>query len=704
VTDQTPGADDLILDMEDVSITYITRAAELQAVKGFTLKLKRGESVGLVGESGCGKSTVAMALMRYLGKNARIDSGRILYKGRDLRDLNEEELRQLRGSDIAMVYQEPMAALNPSITIGEQLMEVPLFHEADCSVQQARDRAADMLTKVKLSDTNRLMDSYPHQVSGGQQQRVVIAMALLSNPSLLVLDEPTTALDVTVEAGIVELIREISENFGTSMLYISHNLGLILDTCQRIYVMYAGEAVEYGSVVDVFDHMRHPYTRGLFDCIPRPAADKNANPIVPIRGRLPLPNERPEGCNFGPRCDHFQAGVCDTAGGIPMSDVPDTTDHRVRCKRWREIDWDNYRPDIEIQPELQPGEDVLEVNDLRKYYPVDEGPFGSFLSGGEERFVKANEDISFDAQKQQTLAIVGESGCGKSTFARVLMGLETATEGSIRFMGDEIATRDVHERSSDQIGGMQMVFQNPNDTLNPSRTVGAQIGRVLRKFGKADTSADVRDGVARLLNLVKLPQEFASRKPRQLSGGQKQRIGIARAFAGNPELVIADEPVSALDVSVQAAITGLLMDIQRTHGTTLIVISHDLAVVRYLADRVVVMYLGMIMEHGPVEQVYAPPYHPYTEALLAAVPVPDTSVKKKRIVLEGNVPSPLDPPKGCPFATRCPRKVGAICDEQRPPLTEGPSGHHIACHIPWEELVQVPPVLEKVEAEAAARP
>ena len=704
MTDQTQEAEVPILDMQDVSITYLTRAAEIQAVKGFNLKMGRGESVGLVGESGCGKSTVAMALMRYLGTNARIDTGQILYKGRDLRDLSDEELRQLRGSDIAMVYQEPMAALNPSLTIGEQLMEVPLFHEADCTPDQARDRAGDMLSKVKLPDTKRVMESYPHQISGGQQQRVVIAMALLSNPSLLVLDEPTTALDVTVEAGIVELIGEISETFGTSMLYISHNLGLILETCQRIYVMYSGEAVEYGTVEDVFDRMRHPYTGGLFDCIPRPAADKNANPIVPIPGRLPLPNERPPGCNFGPRCDHFRTGVCDKPGGIAMSEVEGKTGHHVRCTRWQEIDWDHYRPDIDVQPDLEAGEEVLEVSDLRKYYEVEGGAFGGLFSGDATKYVKANEDISFDAQKQQTLAIVGESGCGKSTFARVLMGLETATEGSIRFLGDEIATREVQYRTTAQIGGMQMVFQNPNDTLNPSRSVGAQIGRVLRKFGKAQSGSEVRSGVAHLLDLVKLPQEFAVRKPRQLSGGQKQRVGIARAFAGNPELVIADEPVSALDVSVQAAITGLLMDIQRTHGTTLIVISHDLAVVRYLADRVVVMYLGQIMEQGTVDQVYAPPYHPYTEALLAAVPVPDTSVEKKRIVLEGNVPSPLNPPKGCPFATRCPRKVGQICDDKRPPMQEGPGGHQIACHIPVVELQSFEPVLHSKREPEAAHP
>ena len=329
---QTP-----VLECKNLCISYFTRAGEIPAVVDFDLTVMPGEAVGIVGESGCGKSTVALAIMQYLGKNGRIMSGEIRFKGRDMTAMSEQELRQLRGSQIAMVYQEPMASLNPSMKIARQLMEVPLFHEG-CSERDAYARALDMLGAVRLPDPRRIMESYPHQISGGQQQRVVIAMALLSNPALLLLDEPTTALDVTVEAGIVELIKDISARFGTSMIYISHNLGLILETCDRITVMYSGEAVEVGTVEEVFDRMRHPYTKGLFSSIPLPGADKNARPLVPIRGQLPLPHERPEGCNYGPRCDHFRAGVCDH-GRIEMEAVPGQPGHMSRCRRIAAIDW-----------------------------------------------------------------------------------------------------------------------------------------------------------------------------------------------------------------------------------------------------------------------------------------------------------------------------------------------------------------------------
>lgn len=682
-----------ILEVEGLDISYFTRAGEIPAVKDFNLVLQPGESVGIVGESGCGKSTVAMALMQYLGSNGGIVGGSVKFKGRDMNSMSEEELRQLRGSDIAMIYQEPMSALNPSMTIGKQLMEVPLYHETDCTEEEAYQRAEEMLAMVHLPDPARLMRAFPHQISGGQQQRVVIAMALLSKPSLLLLDEPTTALDVTVEAGIIKLIQEISQEFGTSMIYISHNMGLILETCDRVCVMYSGQAVEFGTVKEVFDEMRHPYTRGLFNSIPLPTADKNAAPLIPIPGQLPLPHQRPPGCYFGPRCDHFAQGRCDDPEGLPWETVDGTSGHAVRCVRWREIDWANYNPHQEQLPPVEPGDKVLSVENLQKYYEVKAGGLWAKLTGKGSLWVKANETLTFDARKRETVAIVGESGCGKSTFAKVLMGLEEATDGQIIYNNAEISTLSVNKRSPEQIGSLQMVFQNPNDTLNPSHTVGAQIGRVLKKFGVAKSSGEVKQRVNELLDLVKLPRDFAYRRPRQLSGGQKQRIGIARAFAGNPAMVIADEPVSALDVSVQAAVTGLLMDIQRDYGTTLLFISHDLSVVRYLSDRVVVMYLGQIMEQGTVDDVYAPPYHPYTEALLSAVPIADTSVEKKEIVLEGNLPSVLNPPKGCPFASRCPRKVGAICDDQRPPEHDAGNGHKIACHIPLEELQKMDPVI-----------
>ncbi|MCB9957499.1 MAG: ABC transporter ATP-binding protein [Rhodospirillaceae bacterium] len=682
-----------VLEIRDLNLSYFTRAGEIPAVIDFSLDVRPGEAVGLVGESGCGKSTVAMAVMRYMGGNGRIMSGSIKFKGRDMMTMSEEELRQLRGSEIAMVYQEPMAALNPSMKIGDQLAEVPMYHESGISYPQAWERAREMLGNVRLPDPERVMQAYPHQISGGQQQRVVIAMALLSNPSLLLLDEPTTALDVTVEAGIVELIRDISQQFGTSMLYISHNLGLILDTCDRVCVMYSGEVAEESAIREIFTNPCHPYTRGLFGCIPTPGKDKNAHPLTPIRGQLPLPHQRPDGCNFGPRCDHFRAGVCDH-GLVEMETVDAHLNHRARCRRWDEIDWDNYRVESEARPAMEAGEVVLDIKQMQKYYPIYDRSLTAVLSGGSVRYVKANEELSFEARKKQTVAIVGESGCGKSTFAKVLMGLETATNGELTFNGVDLADKPVQKRRKEMIRSLQMVFQNPNDTLNPSMTVGQAIGRVIRKFEIERNPHRVQQMVLDLLDMVKLPRSFINRRPRQLSGGQKQRIGVARAFAGKPAMVIADEPVSALDVSVQAAVTGLLMDIQAEYETTLLFISHDLGVVRYLADRVVVMYLGQIMEQGTTDEVFSPPYHPYTEALLSAVPIADVTVKKKRIILEGTLPSVLNPPAGCPFCTRCPRKIGQICEDVPPPDVEVVPGHRIRCHIPVDELKDVEPVIQ----------
>ncbi|GLS28940.1 peptide/nickel transport system ATP-binding protein [Mesorhizobium albiziae] len=689
-----------ILEIENLSISFFTRRGEIPAVMDFSCTVMPGEAMGIVGESGCGKSTVSLGIMRDLSNVGKIVGGRIKFQGKDMGDMSEEELRQIRGNKIAMIYQEPMASLNPALKIGQQLMEVPLIHEK-VSKEEAYKRSLEMVRAVKLPDPERMMRSYPHQLSGGQQQRIVIAMALLSKPALLLLDEPTTALDVTVEAGIVELVKGLGKQFGTSMIFVSHNLGLILETCDRITVMYSGEAVETGTVKDVFDRMRHPYTQGLFRSIPLPGADKNSRPLISIPGQLPLPHERPKGCNFGPRCQHFVKGVCD-ADEIPMIPVVGHDNHASRCVRFDEVDWAALPEGAKKKkPPITPGAPVLKIDDLRKYYKVSAN---EIFGGSEGRVVKANETISFEARESETVAIVGESGCGKSTLAKVLLGLETASAGTVTLGNSEIQSTPIEKRDVDTISSIQMVFQNPFDTLNPSHTVGSQIIRTLEKFKVGNTPAERQQKMLELLDLVKLPRAFAIRKPRQLSGGQKQRIGVARAFAGHAKVVVADEPVSALDVSVQAAVTELLMDIQRESKMTMLFISHDLSVVRYIADRVVVMYLGYIVEQGTTDQIFSPPYHPYTEALLSAIPIADTSVVKKHIVLEGDIPSAMNPPSGCPFQTRCRWKKfvpGNKCETQVPPLKDLGNGHRSLCWLDDEQLATMEPVISFDKEHAA---
>lgn len=686
-----------ILEIDKLSISFFTRLREIPAVMDFSATVMPGEALGLVGESGCGKSTVALGVMQDLGVNGRIVGGSIKFKGRDLNTMSQDELRDIRGSEIAMIYQEPMASLNPAMKIGKQLAEVPMIHEG-VSEDEAMKRALEVVTDVKLPDPQRILKSYPHQLSGGQQQRIVIAMALMSKPSLLILDEPTTALDVTVEAAVVELVKDLGKKYGTSMLFISHNLGLVLETCDRICVMYSGEAVERGSIEDVFDKMQHPYTQALFRSIPLPGADKNARPLVAIPGNFPLPHERPQGCNFGPRCDYFEEGRCDADMSIPMEIIEGHDRHQSRCLKFKEIDWNAPIEVGEQKEKAAAGDVVLKMDNLKKYYEV---AANALFGGGDKKVVKANETLSFEARESETLAIVGESGCGKSTFAKVLMGLETATDGQIILDNRSIGDTPIEERDTKTVADVQMVFQNPFDTLNPSMTVGRQIIRALEIFGVGDSDADRKDRMLKLLDLVKLPRAFADRMPRQLSGGQKQRVGIARAFAGDARIVVADEPVSALDVSVQAAVTDLLMEIQREHKTTLLFISHDLSIVRYLSDRVMVMYLGHVVELGTTDQVFAPPYHPYTEALLSAVPIADTSVEKKHIVLEGDIPSAMNPPSGCPFQTRCRWKdkvAGGLCEKEVPAERMMADGHQIKCHLSDDALAEMDQVI-KIAAE-----
>ena len=685
-----------LLQLDDLSIGYRIRGGIVPAVRRVSFTLEEGDSLGLVGESGCGKSTLAYAVVNYLGRAGVRLRGRVLYEGQDLAALSGEALRSLRGREIAMVDQDPVSCLNPVLPIGEQLMEVPMIHE-HATVEQARERAVAMLGEVKLPNAESVMARYPHQLSGGQQQRVVIAMALMGNPRLLVMDEPTTGLDVTIEAAILELIAELRERHRMALLFISHNLGTVMRVCNRLGVMYCGELVEEGEVREVFRNPRHPYTRGLLDCLPTFDTDKNTVTLKPIPGQVPaVPSEAP-GCVFAPRCQFVEEPRC-TRGEIAAERVAAAVHHRARCVRQAELPhWEPAQSirKAPVTPALSP-EPLLRIDGLDKSY---EATGVHWFRKGKDGGVHALNGITVSAAKGRTLAIVGESGCGKSTLARVLTGLEEASGGTIRFGDSDLARTGVNRRTKALKRAIQMVFQHPDGTLNPSHTIGFTIARTLRRLASIP-AGEMKRAVENLLQKVNLPAEFSRRLPSQLSGGQKQRVAIARALAGNPELVVADEPVSSLDVSVQAAILNLLLEIQTASETTMLFISHDLAVVRFLADHICVMYLGRVMEYGTVEEVFDPPYHPYTEALLSAAPVTDPDAKRRRIVLEGSLPDPSEPPRGCPFHTRCPRKIGPLCEDTLPPEHRLPGGHRIACHIPLPELQAMEPVLTRSRAEA----
>ncbi|MDX1614509.1 MAG: ABC transporter ATP-binding protein [Candidatus Promineifilaceae bacterium] len=694
-----------VLKLEDVAVAYKIRGGEIEAVQNVSFEIHRGETQGIVGESGCGKSTVAWAIVNFLGQNGYVKRGSIKFQGQELVGKKGEELRRLRGDQIAMVYQDPMQALNPSMKLGDQMKEVLTVHRG-ASEEEATERSIEMLERVYMPDPANVMERFPHQISGGQQQRVVIAMALLNNPALLIMDEPTTALDVTVEAAVLDLIAELRRDFDTAIMYITHNLGVVARVSTRVGVMYAGEMVERGTVEDIYKRPQHPYTQGLMRCVPRLGADKASSILYPIRGRVPPPNNRPSGCIFGPRCDYVEDRC--RRERPKLRQLPNGT--WVRCHFAEEIDPAKWQPSEDLAlPTLsgdgeKAAEPILELHDLKKYYEVQGSSIRDVFGMGEPRYVKAVENASFKVEKGRTLGVVGESGCGKSTLIKTIIGLEDATSGDAQFMGFDV-TDSITTRDEQLIRELQMVFQNPDSTMNPSYTVGQQIGRPMERFGTVPKK-QIRAEVIKLLESMRLGANYYSRLPRQLSGGEKQRVGIARALASRPDLVLCDEPVSALDVSVQAAILNLLLEVQQDFNTTLVFIAHDLSVVRFFSDDVAVMYLGQIMEIGPADAIYTPPYHPYTEALLSAVPIPDPKVKQKQIRLEGNVPSAIAPPSGCRFHTRCPRRSllpdgGKICEEELPPWRETEDGHRIFCHIPLETLNTFDPVIT-TEAEATS--
>jgi peptide/nickel transport system ATP-binding protein len=675
---------DPLLSIQDLKVEFRSSSGSVTAIPNLSLSVAAGESYGIVGESGCGKSTLLMAIMGHLGINGRASAGRIFFDGAELLGASAQRLQLVRGNGVSMVYQDPNAALNPTLKIGRQLTEVPMIKGVSSTRAKALSRA--MLDNVKLSDPDHVMGRYPHQLSGGQKQRIVIAMALLANPKLLLLDEPTTGLDVTVEAAVLDLIAELRKKFGTALVYITHNVGVVAKVCDRVGVMYLGDLIEEASVGELFARPRHPYTRRLMACVPRLDGNKYTTSFLPIRGQPAALHNRPVGCGFGPRCDGFLNAICSRT--VPIERI--TPAHFVRCYRHKEADEfeAKAKENEHVSPARPRDTVVLQSDHLCKDYDLG----GSFLNFRAGQRLIANDDLSFTAHEGEILAIVGESGSGKSTFARVLSGLQSATSGKLIVLGQDLAKTPASRRSAGQLAAVQMVFQNPDATLNPSHPTGFPITRVLKKFGIAKSSKDAQRRVIELFEMVRLAPVLRRQRPNRLSGGQKQRVAIARAFAASPEILVADEPVSALDVSVQAAIVNLLLDIQKSHGTMIVFISHDLALVRHLADHVVVMYLGKIMEKGPVASLFSPPFHPYTEALLSAIPVPDPTISQKNIRLEGETPSPMNVPKGCRFSSRCPRKLGPICDTDPPPLQDHGDGHFITCHIPLTDLAKFEPM------------
>jgi peptide/nickel transport system ATP-binding protein len=654
-----------LLSVSHLDITYRVRGQDRLALSDVSFEIGRGESYGLVGESGSGKSTVALALMRYLPNNGRVSAGRIEIDGKDPMGLGAGALREMRIKTVSMVYQEPLRALNPSLRVGRQVAEA--FTVAGFGKDEARSKSEQMLRTVQISDPDRVMQRYPHELSGGMAQRVVIAMALASSPSLLILDEPTTALDATVEAEVLDLISALRTEFDTSVLFISHNLAVIAKMCDRVGVLYAGELVEEGAAQAVFDNPRHPYTVGLLRCIPRRGQRKDHDRLDTIPGFLPTPGHSLTGCIFAPRCALVEDRC--RASEPALLEVGDGRTSRCFLNE--------KAPEL---PRATPT-DVTVTTEVVDEPLVIMSKLSKTFKGG----VRALADVELSVRKGETLGLVGESGSGKTTLARVLLGLTSPDSGSVVTLDGAALAPEVRKRKQSVLRQLQIVFQNPDSALNRRHSIRSLISRPLVRLAGLSGPA-LQQRLAELVTSVRLEERHLALRPAQLSGGLKQRVAIARAFGPGPSMVVCDEPTSALDVSVQAAILNLLADLQAAERTTYVFISHDLGLVRYLSDRIVVLYLGRVMEVGPAEIVFSGAHHPYTEALLSAVPSLDGQ-HPERIKLTGEIPSAANPPSGCVFHTRCPRRLATgICETTEPPLLEGEPGHQIRCHIPLVDL------------------
>jgi peptide/nickel transport system ATP-binding protein len=676
----------VILNIDNLTVAYRQGRQWLDAVRDVSLNIRAGETYGLVGESGSGKTTLILGAMRYLSQNGKVTQGTVELDGQDLLALGEREMRRVWGKKITLVPQNPQSSLNPAIRIGEQVAEI-LRHHMGMNATQARQRTLELFEMVHLADPKRVADSYPHQVSGGMQQRVMIAMALSTEPLLLVLDEPTTSLDVTTQAVILDLVRELITGRQTAALYVTHNLGVVAQVCDRVAVLYAGDLVEDAGTRDLYHTPLHPYTRGLLDSVPRLGDVKHQVQLRAIEGQIPPLGERPEGCVFVPRCP-LAIEVCQK--WPPLYDSG--AGRRSRCHRWDEIQAGEVsaRQPVEQSEAGQKAatngnqEVVLDLENLKVHFPVSRS-IDEVLRRQPAREVRAVDGVNLDIQRGHTLGLVGESGSGKTTIARAIAGLVEKTGGTIELLHIDLPTK-LSQRDLDTLRHLQMMFQNPEEALNPYLSIGESLRRPFKVL-LSQSDEQAKKNVAQLLEAVRLPPSYTNRLPEQLSGGEKQRIAIARAFASNPDLLICDEPVSSLDVSVQASILNLLNDLQIEFGSSLLFISHNLAVIGYLADKIAVIYLGQLMEVADSVDLFEPPYHPYTEALLSAIPLAEPDAEQKQIRLSGEIPSPMDVPSGCPFHTRCPRFLGDICVEQIPPWrVDEASGKRYFCHIPADEL------------------
>lgn len=685
-----------VMAVRGLHVDYRLKDGWLSVIRDVSLTIHPQEIHGLVGESGSGKSTLALALLRYLAGNARITQGEIRFEGVDLCPLPDAQLRQLWGQALALVPQNPLAALNPSYPIGDQIAEAPRRHRS-ISRQQAYELALEWLRKVSIADPEQVARRYPHQLSGGQRQRVMIAMALVAQPRLLVLDEPTTALDVTTQAVILDLFRDLIRDHGAGALYVSHDLSTVAQFCDTVTVLYGGEVMESAPVDQLYHRPIHPYTYGLLASLPGHSTDHQTR-LATIPGVAPSLAERPAGCVFAPRC-RVAVELCHTAKP-PLEAADDG--RRVRCHRWREIADGSLplaAPPPDYPSDTAPREGhILRARGLVRHF--DDSHWLDRLTGRRPAPVRAVDGISLSIRPRSTFGLVGESGSGKTTLARVVVALETATAGELTLRDDTLSL-DLRGRSPADLRAVQMVFQNPNDTLNPWLSVGEALTRTIRRLADPPIPrAQRRERAAQLLESVGLTAEYLRRYPAQLSGGEKQRVAIARAFAASPALVVADEPTSSLDVSVQAVVLNLLKDLRAREGVSYLLISHDLDVVAYLADWIGVMYLGQVVEEGTADDVYGTPSHPYTEALISAIPTPRVGERARRIRLSGDIPSARDVPTGCRFHTRCPRYLGDICRQQEPPWQDAGDGHRIRCHIPPGELTALqatPPPADPTE-------